>query len=391
MTFSFRPHQQRGLTAMENHSKGSLLMPTGAGKTLVMIFDAMRQFQSETPQTIVVVAPRILLAEQLSSEFLEFITNASVIHCHTGETHHFSSTNPIVLRGWTEVTSGHKLIFTTYHSLYRLQEADISVNTIYFDEAHNSVKRNFFPATEYFSQESQRSYFFTATRKTSTTLTKPGMNDLEVYGDIICTVSAPELVNGGFIVPPKIRSKKFEIKSNKEINVNCDNENLLNTIDEIDCKKVLVCVKAVKSLVNLMSHTDFCHQLKERGYSYLYITSKTGAIIDGKKVNREVFFETLNKWGKDPFKKFVCLQRSILSEGINVSALEAVIFLRNMDIIEMTQNIGRVLRKGDASKIFGLCVVPVYSNSGIATEKLLQQVVNTVFEKGQILDSVIKK
>lgn len=391
MTFSLRPHQQRGLTAMENHSKGSLLMPTGAGKTLVMIFDAMRQFQSETPQTIVVVAPRILLAEQLSSEFLEFITNASVIHCHTGETHHFSSTNPIVLRGWTEVTSGHKLIFTTYHSLYRLQEADISVNTIYFDEAHNSVKRNFFPATEYFSQESQRSYFFTATRKTSTTLTKPGMNDLEVYGDIICTVSAPELVNGGFIVPPKIRSKKFEIKSNKEINVNCDNENLLNTIDEIDCKKVLVCVKAVKSLVNLMSHTDFCHQLKERGYSYLYITSKTGAIIDGKKVNREVFFETLNKWGKDPFKKFVCLQRSILSEGINVSALEAVIFLRNMDIIEMTQNIGRVLRKGDASKIFGLCVVPVYSNSGIATEKLLQQVVNTVFEKGQILDSVIKK
>jgi hypothetical protein len=217
------------------------------------------------------------------------------------------------------------------------------------------------------------------------------MNDVEVYGDIICTVSAPELVNGGFIVPPKIRSKKFEIKSNKEINVNCDNENLLNTIDEIDCKKVLVCVKAVKSLVNLISHTDFCYQLKERGYSYLYITSKTGAIIDGKKVNREVFFETLNKWGKDPFKKFVCLQRSILSEGINVSALEAVIFLRNMDIIEMTQNIGRVLRKGDASKIFGLCVVPVYSNSGIATEKLLQQVVNTVFEKGQILDSVIKK
>ena len=376
---------------MDDHSKGSLLMPTGAGKTLVMIFDAMRQFLSETPQTIVVVAPRILLAEQLSSEFLEFITNASVIHCHTGETHHFSSTNPIVLRGWTEVTSGHKLIFTTYHSLYRLQEADISVNTIYFDEAHNSVKRNFFPATEYFSQESQRSYFFTATRKTSTTLTKPGMNDVEVYGDIICTVSAPELVNGGFIVPPKIRSKKFEIKSNKEINVNCDNENLLNTIDEIDCKKVLVCVKAVKSLVNLISHTDFCYQLKERGYSYLYITSKTGAIIDGKKVNREVFFETLNKWGKDPFKKFVCLQRSILSEGINVSALEAVIFLRNMDIIEMTQNIGRVLRKGDASKIFGLCVVPVYSNSGIATEKLLQQVVNTVFEKGQILDSVIKK
>jgi hypothetical protein len=32
----------------------------------------------------------------------------------------------------------------------------------------------------------------------------------------------------------------------------------------------------------------------------MYITAKTGAIIDGQKVNREVFFDTLNAWGKDP-------------------------------------------------------------------------------------------
>ena len=38
----------------------------------------------------------------------------------------------------------HELIFTTYHSLGRLQEANIYVDTIYFDEAHNSVQRNFF-------------------------------------------------------------------------------------------------------------------------------------------------------------------------------------------------------------------------------------------------------
>jgi predicted helicase len=130
--------------------------------------------------------------------------------------------------------------------------------------------------------------------------------------------------------------------------------------------------------------------LKCRGYSYLYITSKTGAVIDGKKVNREVFFDTLNAWGKDPSKKFVCLHRSILSEGINVSELEAVIFLRNMDVVELTQTIGRVLRKGSDSKVFGLCVVPVYSNVGIATERALQAVVNAVFEKGEMLDSEIR-
>ena len=56
------------------------------------------------------------------------------------------------------------------------------------------------------------------------------------------------------------------------------------------------------------------------------ITSKTGAIIDGKKVNREEFFNTLNTWGKDHEKKFVCIHHSILSEGINVNGLEHVYY-----------------------------------------------------------------
>ncbi|NBR37717.1 MAG: DEAD/DEAH box helicase, partial [Chitinophagales bacterium] len=89
-----RPHQQRGLDALAEHTKGILAMPTGAGKTNVGIFDALREFEKSVPQTIVVVSPRILLSEQLSSEYLEFITNASVLHVHSGETHHFSSTRP---------------------------------------------------------------------------------------------------------------------------------------------------------------------------------------------------------------------------------------------------------------------------------------------------------
>ena len=128
--FELRPHQQRGLDAMEQHQLGQLIMPTGAGKTPTMIFDAIRQFLKDIPQTIVVCCPRILLAEQLSSEFLEFITNAQVLHCHSGETHHFSSTRPNVIRTWVEATQGHKLIFTTYNSLQRLQQADIHVHLL---------------------------------------------------------------------------------------------------------------------------------------------------------------------------------------------------------------------------------------------------------------------
>jgi superfamily II DNA or RNA helicase len=394
-----RPHQQRALDALAKHVIGQAIMPTGAGKTNVAIFDAIREFQKETPQTIVVVAPKILLAEQLSCEFLEFITNAAVMHVHSGETHHFSTTKPDEIQEWDQLVRRafnpdalkHKLIFTTYHSLKQIVTAGIKVDTIYFDEAHHSVKRNFFPNTEHFAANANRCYFFTATRKTSLTPSKPGMNDREIYGDIICRVSAPELVDGGYIIAPKIIAKKFDVLAPRQVTAECDSSNLIDTLEDIDCKKILVCVKSAKQLINLMSHTDCAAQLHQRGYSYLYITSKTGAIIDGKKVNREVFFDTLNAWGKDPSKKFICLHRSILSEGMNVSELEAVVFLRNMDVIELTQTIGRVLRVGGKEKVFGLCVVPVYSKVGIATEQALQRVVDTVFEKGEMLDSVVRR
>jgi superfamily II DNA or RNA helicase len=78
---SFREHQKECLDATEVHSKGIICATTGAGKTLVGIGDTIREFEKETPQTIVVVAPRILLANQLSSEYLEHITNASGCLC----------------------------------------------------------------------------------------------------------------------------------------------------------------------------------------------------------------------------------------------------------------------------------------------------------------------
>ena len=73
-----RPHQTTALQAMTDYSKGQIIVPTGGGKTMCMIEDAKR-----VSGTIVVVAPRILLAEQLSSEFLEVLDNVSVMHVHS--------------------------------------------------------------------------------------------------------------------------------------------------------------------------------------------------------------------------------------------------------------------------------------------------------------------
>jgi len=391
---SLRPHQHRAVAAMQKYSKGQVIVPTGGGKTLKMIVDTLRQFQSETPQTIVVCAPRILLAEQLSAEFLEHITDPMVriLHVHSGETHHESTTNPDVIYDWAVQTyKRNRIIFTTYNSLNRIQEAGIDVHTIYFDEAHNSVQRNFFPATKHFAEIADRCYFFTATPKHSLTVSKPGMNMPEVYGQVICQVPAPELVEQGYILPPKVVVKQLPMVKGKQVVFSRDADNLIETIDEQDVKKVLICARTTKQIMGLIAESDFCVQLQQRGYSWMMITSKTGAVIDGQKVNREQFFDTLNAWGKDTSKKFVVIHHSILSEGINVSGLEAVLFMRNMDYIGISQTIGRVIRLGDKSKTFGLVCVPVYDNVGISTSRKVQAVVDTIFHKGEPAVSVVKR
>jgi superfamily II DNA or RNA helicase len=405
-----RPHQQRASSAMETYDKGQVIMTTGGGKTLTMIADAIKKFTDSVPQTIVVVAPRIMLAEQLSAEFLEHITNASVMHIHSGETHHYSTTNPSKIFAWNYHVNGHKLIFTTYHSLIQIQRSGIGVHTIYFDEAHNSVQRHFFEPTKYFSDHAKRCYFFTATPKHSAVASKPGMNDGSVYGQVICQVSAPELVDGGYILPPQVQVHSMNVERDKEFAAERDCMTLLDTIlNEDNMEKVLVAAPNTKVLIRMIAETEFMTEVQSHGYDLMWITAKYGAFINNKKVGREVFFDTLTEWGKDSEKKFIILHYSILSEGINCPGLTSCVLMRNMDYIAMAQTIGRVIRlhTDDARRLsegtlipgqlenyhkaYGFVHVPVYNNTGIATAKKMQAVVNTIFVQGEPAISTIKR
>ena len=396
MTLTLRPHQERIINRMRDYNKGQVIVPTGGGKTLTMIQDTIHQQAIPVGITTVVVAPRILLAEQLCSEFLELVstTYTHVMHVHSGETHHFSTTKADKIHVFANTARDmgeNCIIFTTYNSLQRIVDADIEVNNIYFDEAHNSVKKNFFPATEFFAENADRCYFYTATPKHSLTVKKPGMNWGHVYGQVLANIPAPELVEGGYILPPKVVVKQLPLIKGRKVMYADDCDNLLETLDDNNIDKTLVCARTTKQIINLLTYSDFCAELYQRGYSWMTITSKTGAIIDGKKVNREEFFNTLNTWGKDPEKKFVVIHHSILSEGINVSGLEAVVFLRNMDYISISQSIGRVIRLGADTKTFGLVCIPTYDSVGISTARKVQAVVDVVFNQGQPAISEIRR
>ena len=404
-----RPHQQRAFAAMQAKNAGQIIVPTGGGKTYIMIADAKKHLRDSGSQTIVVVAPRILLANQLCEEFMEQIhhRDVHVCHAHSGETHHFSSTNPnkIALFNNTARTAGENcIIFTTYHSLHRVVDSGIDISTVYYDEAHNACGRHFFKSVFAVSQYAKRRYYFTATPKTGRGVSVArGMNNTDVYGGTLCNVPAKELIAAGAIVPPRIvpfETNRVRTKHNAH-DVDADNlKDMFEQLDVFQNPKVLVSAPSSKVLGTMLGHTDILDYFYRKGYDVMHITSKFGAIINDKKVGREEFFNTLQSWGADDTKKFVIFHYSILSEGINVPGLTHTILLRNLPIVEMAQTIGRVIRvhKDDRAAVAagdipagafhlykkseGIVTMPTGYKMGDAIAKRLQNVVNSIFVEG---------
>ena len=212
-----RSHQSRALDKLKSRDKGCVYVPTGGGKTIIMLEDLVQRLQSaHSPQTVVIVAPRILLAGQLCSEFLEYIdgnsdfdydNNYNILHVHSGETVYDSSTKSDYIREWVidrNFLIQHSIIFSTYHSLGRIVDSEIDVDVLYCDEAHNATQKHHFVGVAATSTNATNSYFFTATPKYTRGGCNRGMNNVDVFGNTLISVPAPELVNNGSIIPPKL-------------------------------------------------------------------------------------------------------------------------------------------------------------------------------------------
>ena len=62
-----------------------------------------------------------------------------------------------------------------------------------------------------------------------------------------------------------------------------------------------------------------------------------------------------------------------------------------MNFTTISQTIGRVIRKGNVNKRFGIVSIPVYDKVGITTSRKVNAVVDTIFDKGQPAVSVITR
>ena len=90
------------------------------------------------------------------------------------------------------------------------------------------------------SETAGRCYFFTASPKHSLTDAKPGMNNTDVYGEVICEVPTTEMISEGYIVPPTLHTITTDQVVDGKYPAEVDINNLIMAVNDHHLKSVLV-------------------------------------------------------------------------------------------------------------------------------------------------------
>lgn len=357
--FKLRKHQKEALNSVQQAIKkgkgsalGRVVIPTGGGKTFIEASVIKHQIEKYSNNKIhVVLAPRILLANQLIGEFRKFLGyNFRAIAFHSG---HFEPEDEQIT--WkesnttqvNEVKEAHKnamkmdqplIVFSTYHSSERLE--GIEFDTLLADESQYCVAENFGSFVQKISARVK--IFFTATEKFTSSDRGKGLNNTSVFGERLYYISPKELIDLGLIVPPRMHIMYGETKDedkaviNEIVEIAVEQDKL--TRETLDFSKILF---AMKGTDDVKTVEDNIKKIKKAlpEHDVFTITSKNGARIDNVQIKREQFLEEL----KDR-KNCLIFHYDILSEGIDVDGITGVVLLRNLGLAKLLQTIGRAVR-----------------------------------------------
>lgn len=356
-TVTLHQHQQDALFSIQNSvtmgngsATGRVVMPTGSGKTFVEAAVIDSQI-TDYMGIHLVLAPRILLANQLIEEYRKYggqKYRAIAFHSgkHEPDYEHIKWQERATTRVATLIEEYEKarlvgtdlVVFSTYHSSDKL--AGIKFDTIIADESQYCVSENFNNAIK--ALTGRVKLFFTATERHTASDNGRGLNNETVYGKQLFKITPTELIQKGLIVAPRLHVMYGETKDEEKSIVNevielAVEQNKL-TFPELGFSKILFAMKGTKDVKTV---SDNLAKIKVAlpNHDVFTITSKTGAQVNGKKVRREDFLETLRD-----AKNALIFHYDILSEGIDVDGITGVALMRNLGLAKLLQTIGRAVR-----------------------------------------------
>jgi len=333
----------------------------------------------------IINAPRIMLSYQLLNEVYNFLTLAGIearfMMVHSGgvddekdrETIRrmantsgnkvpYSSINSATSKGEiidmmnTAQAQNLPLIFvSTYHSATNIENARIDFNEvqpikmILNDEAHYLVQERFHDILN--TIISKRCYFFTATMVHTPSDEGRGMNNVELYGNVLYEMNPREAIDRGKMVRPRlhiIRTKGVYNTADYNTSISKIIKDSYEQHEAILTKlkpKLLVSTKGTADMVTFIRSRQY--QTLRNNYVHIYCVSSNDEIgnnINGEQVKRSEFLRRLKEDGSDPSKKLLVLHYDILAEGIDVSGFTGIMPLRSMQKSKFMQTYGRSAR-----------------------------------------------
>lgn len=372
-------HQLEVLEKLEKNTKGKIIIPTGTGKTFIQGLDLARQIEkTEGFNIYVVLAPRIMLSFQLLVEYQKTMYSKSIdakyMCVHSGGSteenddmamlriqNNIPYSNIVSTTSSSDIKSEIRkakkenkplIIFSTYNSSERIVDGlgRQNINSTYCDEAHYLVRENFHMFLK--KVKTERLFFFTATEKHSESDEGLGMNNEDVYGEVLYFMSPRQAIDNGLMLRPRIqivRTMTNDYKFGEDLDKSFSNV-VFQSFRQHEFAiggqnaKLLVVVRGSSDMVRFIESKE-CATLMRSGV-YVFAVSSREEIknwVNGKQVRRNEFLDELKQVGSDPTKRMVVLHYDILTEGID-TIFTGVLPFKGLGKLKFIQTYGRVAR-----------------------------------------------
>jgi superfamily II DNA or RNA helicase len=370
---TMRKHQQDAfdecekiLDSNEEH-RGKPIMTCGAGKTLVQYNLIRRSFKHRGHKIQIIVAPTIALIQQHEETYSGYglFLNDGIrrINWRTGDdykaesiTESVKTTSPSDLKGALELWKGDQvLILSTYASienlLTSLKNLGFAPDVTVYDEFHNLVSQAQ-SRYDWLLALPGKNLFFSASEKYGNIVSSANE---ALFGRKLIDVDYQTLRDIGILVP------KINIKVIRESDIATASARLAPAMKQNAARNGFdLKVAYEEAAVNIIAMNDL---VKSGDYSNILVFSQSIPVCIFLAGN-ELFEAELPKdtlvvsvsaatpqlVRKQTFDKIkasnqsMCLQHSVVKEGIDITAFNAIVIHRGMNAIALQQGLGRAIR-----------------------------------------------
>ena len=407
-----RPHQSDAIKAVVKESKindkGSIVMPTGSGKTLTSLWIT----EALSANTVLFLAPSLQLIRQTKDAWIEqckedflWIACCSATDIedrdYAGEmSGGMVSTDPADIDGFMRLVTGKKVFFSTYQSLPSVINAGVKFDIIISDEAHRTagLSKNdlgLFNLVHSKELKSKFRLFQTASPKvfkddlleiveSESDIFSFDMNNEKLYGKIIYEMTLGEAIEKKMLCDFRIVAIGV---NDKEVAEHLNNRTYVAEGVSADEAAASIAINEIFKKIGTTHMISFHSRLalaemtsKELNKLDLYSETVKGTM---STKNREMAFK---RFKKKP--KAVLTNAFALQEGIDIKKVDSIFFSSpKSSTISIIQAMGRALRLDpDNPKKIATIVVPVYTVGDPNEEindsafKSLYQLISTVSE-----------